>query len=165
MNQIGLESVELYTSVTFGIVLLLLCLYVYWQIRSHGLGGSSSNGWDVPADWHAAPFGFSSFRGHAFRRLTDSSGYLLVVHSKFGSQGLCPNSVCGCLSRGRRKEATLVARLPFQANVPPGSGPQTVNRWEKADRAGPPLWLGYENDLNGPQRVRPFAEMLEVLQE
>ena len=80
LEEQDIDSVEFYISVTFGVILLLLCLYVYWEVRSHESGGLSRDGRDVPADWHAAPFGISSFRGHAFRRLTDSSGYLRIAY-------------------------------------------------------------------------------------
>lgn len=76
LNESEVEAAEVYVSVGSATVLLWLCVYVYLQIRRQELGGSSSSGRDVSANWHAAPFGITTFRGRAFRRLTDKEGYL-----------------------------------------------------------------------------------------
>lgn len=81
LSESDVGEAELYVSVGFATVLLLLCAYTYLQIRRHEVGGSNSSGRDVSPNWHAAPFGIKSFRGQAFRRLTDKEGYLQAPQS------------------------------------------------------------------------------------
>eukprot|EP01043_Picozoa_sp_COSAG02_P002148 COSAG02_NODE_49_length_45106_cov_298.436177_5_plen_428_part_00 len=81
LSESDFADTELYVSVCFAIVLLVLCAYTYLQIRRHETGGSTSSGRDVSPNWHAAPFGIASFRGRAFRRLTDKESYLQAPQS------------------------------------------------------------------------------------
>lgn len=81
LSESEIEAAEWYVNAGFASVLLWLCVYTYLQVRRHQLRGSSSSGRDVPANWHSAPFGVSSFRGRAFRRLTDKDGYLEAPQS------------------------------------------------------------------------------------
>ena len=79
LEESSVHRAEWGVSASFALALLLMVLYSFRQIRNHELRGSSSRGGrDVPENWHSAPFGVSSFRGHAFRSLTDRDGRLLA---------------------------------------------------------------------------------------
>lgn len=85
MEDSSIQRAEWCVSGSFAVGLLLMALYSLGQIRSHELRGSSSSSSssdaEVAENWHSAPFGISSLRGHAFRSLTDRDGCLLDPQS------------------------------------------------------------------------------------